>query len=78
MGYWKKHPKKELQDLLEEFARAGWTIEDPPKYYMVKCPPPCSHHHRWIHLTPSGTNYAKDALKWLHRQTCGQAGGGTP
>ncbi|AZI58881.1 hypothetical protein EH165_12765 [Nakamurella antarctica] len=68
MSYWRKHQKKELELLLQKFDDAGWTIEDPLKYYSVKCP--CGDHRRWIHLTPSGNNYAKDALGWLERQPC--------
>ena len=67
-GYWKRHPRKEMEALLGEFHAAGWTITDPPKYYTVKCP--CGSHMRWIHLTPSNPNYAQDALHWLRRQTC--------
>lgn len=66
--YWRRHPKKHLEALLGEFHEAGWTIEDPPTYYRVFCP--CGNHKRWIHLTPSGTNYAKNALRWLYRQEC--------
>lgn len=68
MGYWKKHPIKELNALLGEFHEAGWSIIDPPKYYKVKCP--CGAHMRSIHLTPSNPNYARDCIKWLYRQDC--------
>lgn len=70
MGYWKKHPKKELEAVLCEFDAKEWRIEDPPTYYQVKCP--CGEHQRWIHLTPSGRNYGKNALAWLERQPCRQ------
>ena len=30
--YWKKHQKKEIEELLWVFHEAGWRIEDPPKY----------------------------------------------
>lgn len=66
--YWKRHPKKELEAVLQQFADAGWRIDDPPKYYTVRCP--CGDHMRWIHLTPSDRNYGKNALKWLSRQPC--------
>lgn len=68
MGYWKKHPRKDLQAVLGEFHEAGWTIRDPPKYYRVRCP--CGMHQRWIALTPSGNDYARNALRWLYRQPC--------
>lgn len=68
---WKRHPRKELEAVLGEFNDAGWAIDDPPTYYRVKCP--CGLHMRWIHLTPSDPNYAKNALKWLRRQECSKA-----
>lgn len=70
MGYWQRHPKQTLQAVLGEFHEAGWTIQDPPKYYRVQCP--CGLHQRSIHLTPSDPNYARNALRWLRRQTCYQ------
>lgn len=68
MGYWKRHPRKELEAVLQAFHEAGWRITDPPTYYTVRCP--CGTHYRWIHLTPSGANYGRDALQWLKRQPC--------
>ena len=66
--YWKKHPRKDMEALLGEFHEADWRIYDPPTYYQVLCP--CGLHKRWIHLTPSDPNYAKNALRWLYRQPC--------
>jgi len=66
--YWKRHSDKDLEALLGEFHEADWAIEDPPTYYTVKCP--CGQHKRWIHLTPSDPNYARNALRWLRRQPC--------
>lgn len=68
VGYWKKHPKKDLEAVLDEFDAAGWRVDDPPTYYRVRCP--CGDHMRWIHLTPSSRNYAGNALRWLYRQPC--------
>jgi len=66
--YWSKHPKKDLEAVLAEFDAAGWKVDDPPTYYRVRCP--CGKHMRWIHLTPSGARYGKNALHWLYRQPC--------
>lgn len=66
--YWQQPSRKDLRPLLGEFHEAGWKIEDPPKYYRVKCP--CGLHQRSIHLTPSDPNYVRNALRWLRRQTC--------
>jgi len=68
MSYWRRHPKKDLQEVLVAFDRAGWVIEDPPTYYTVKCP--CGDHMRQIHLTPSNPDYGQRALRWLRRQPC--------
>jgi hypothetical protein len=69
VGSWKKHPRKDLQEVLEKFSAAGWQVINPPKYYKVYCP--CvQQHKRTIHLTPSDPNYGRNALAWMRRQTC--------
>jgi hypothetical protein len=68
VGYWARAARKDIETLLGEFHLAGWVIKDPPKYYRVTCP--CGLHMRWIHLTPSGSTYVRDAIKWLYRQPC--------
>lgn len=68
MGRYWQRARKDVEDVLVEFDKAGWRIEDPPTYYTVKCP--CGTHKRWIHLTPSDPNYLRNAVKWLHRQQC--------
>lgn len=55
LGYWRKHPRKDLEEVLEEFDRHGWTILNPPKYYTLRCP--CGQHQRQLHLTPSNPYY---------------------
>lgn len=66
--YWDKHPKKELDAVLGEYADARWRIERAKGYYRVYCP--CGKHMRSIHLSPSDPNYVKNALGWLYRQPC--------
>ena len=73
MGYWRKHQRKELEEVLAAFDAAGWTIEDPPMYYRVKCP--CGEHQRSIHLTPSNPNHGRQAPSWMRRQACMIEGG---
>ncbi|GAA4855589.1 hypothetical protein [Saccharopolyspora cebuensis] len=75
MGYWKKHPRKDMEKVLEIFHQNGWRVEDPPKYYRVKCP--CGDHQRSIHLTPSNPKYGEQALGWLYRQVCTPNEGGS-
>jgi hypothetical protein len=69
LGYWRRHPKKELEAVLREFDKLGWRVEDPPKYYTVKCPCP-KKHLRHVHLTPSNPNYANEVIAWLKRCDC--------
>lgn len=69
MGYWQRHPRKELEQVLEQFDALGWRIDDPPTYYRLRCP--CGRHMRWLHLTPSNPNYGNEALQWAKR-TCPQ------
>jgi hypothetical protein len=38
VGYWRKHPRKELEEVLQIFDEHGWTILDPPTYYGLRCP----------------------------------------
>ncbi len=58
----------DIKALLTEYRDAGWTVTRNQKYYRVRCP--CGQHQRGIHLTPSDSNYIKNALSWLRRQTC--------
>ncbi|WP_073381142.1 hypothetical protein [Nocardiopsis flavescens] len=68
LGYWKKHQKPDGQKALEELDAMGWKIENPPKYYTVKCP--CGSHARSVHLTPSNPGYFQESVRWAKRQTC--------
>jgi hypothetical protein len=74
MGYWRRHPNKDLEAVLEHFHQAGWRVIDQSRYYKVRCP--CGLHQRSIHLTPSDPNYGKNALAWLQRQPCYREEGG--
>jgi hypothetical protein len=56
MGYWRWHPRKDLEDVLAVFDQSGWRIEDTGTYYRVECP--CGNHQRSIHLTPSNPHTA--------------------
>jgi hypothetical protein len=73
LGYWKKHPKKELEAALRTLHEHGYKILDPPRYYTVRCP--CGAHQRQVHLTPSGGYYANHVLQWARSQPCWQEGG---
>lgn len=68
MGYWKRHQNKDLENVLREFDRHGFRIEDPPKYYTLRCP--CGQHQRQFHRTPSSRHYGNHALKWAARLPC--------
>ena len=68
MGYWRKHPRKDLEEVLERFDAAGWRIDDSGAYYKVLCA--CGSHQRRIHMTPSSPYYGNHALQWLKKQPC--------
>jgi hypothetical protein len=60
--------RRDIEALLTEYRDAGWRVTRKQKYYRVQCPR--GQHQRWIHLTPSDPNYIRNALSWLHHQTC--------
>lgn len=75
MGYWRRHPDKDLEEVLGAFHEAGWRIENPGRrYYRVKCA--CGNHQRSIHISPSNPNHGREALRWMRRQSCMTGPGG--
>jgi len=62
-----KHPRKELERLLQDVEDKGWVVKK-TTYYEIKCP--CGKHMRWVHLTPRGRDYEKDVRRWLKNKTC--------
>lgn len=67
-----RHQKKELELLLKRAEQLGWKVDRPKKYFRLRCG--CGKHMKWIHLTPSNPNYAKDVLSWLEA-TCNTSEG---
>ena len=64
-----RHPVKELETVLKEAEEQGWRVDGGGNtYFRLRCP--CGKHMRWVHLTPSGTNYVRDLLGWLRRTGC--------
>ena len=65
-----RHPDKGIESLLREAEARGWTVIKRPRgYFKAYCV--CDEkHQKWIHLTPSGTNYLKNQRKWFERQSC--------
>lgn len=63
-----KHPKKELERVLQVFERRGWRVLDPPKYYTLLCP--CGQHQRQFHISPSSAYYGNHALQWASKLPC--------
>lgn len=74
MGYWHKHQRKDLEQVLRWFDSAGWRIESKAGYYRLYCP--CGAHQRSFHLTPSNPNYGKQAIQWAKRTCSGAEGEG--
>lgn len=64
-----RHPKKELEDLLQKVEAQNWRVTKGNRYFGCWCPCP-KKHKTWVHLTPSNPNYARDKLAWFKRQPC--------
>lgn len=63
-----KHPAKELEQVLGEAERQGWTVTKGKKYYMMRCG--CGSHQKTVRLTPSDPSYRRNLLGWLKRSGC--------
>lgn len=68
MGYWPRHPRKDLEALLAECDSRGWRIEKRRKYYQVYCP--CGDHKTTVHITPSDVRYLKNKQMLIRRAPC--------
>jgi hypothetical protein len=65
----RRHPDKNIEPVLVEAETHGWVVAPGPKYWKLLCS--CQgKHQRWVHLTPSDPNYAKNLASWLKRQPC--------
>jgi hypothetical protein len=66
----KRHQDKDIEKLLVEAEANDWLVIISPKgYWKLRCT--CERkHYRTVHLTPSGSNYAKNLASWLKRQPC--------
>jgi transposase len=68
-GARRRHPKKDLEKVLQEAEQHGWRVVETKKYFKLLCS--CADKHkRWVHLSPSDGDYAKNLLAWLGRQSC--------
>lgn len=74
MGYWQKHTDKDIERVLQQLHEHGYRIEDPPKYYTVKCP--CGLHQRQVHCTPGRRYHGNHVLQWAKNLTCWNVEGG--
>ena len=63
-----KHQDKDIEALLRDLERQGWTAAKGKGYFKTRCP--CGQHAQTIHLTPSGRNYRRGIKGVLRRQTC--------
>ncbi len=72
LGYWDKHPKKDGEDLLEEFHHHGWRITRKKKYYVCYCPPTCGLHMKTVHLSPDSPYHWNHVRQWVGHLPCWQ------
>lgn len=63
-----RHQNKDIEKVLAEAENHNWTVIATGKYWKALCG--CGQHKKWISLTPSGVNYAKNLAKWFQRQSC--------
>lgn len=63
-----RHPKKELEQLLQYIESHGWRVKRDKRYYKALCP--CGVHGKTVKLTPSDPNYKLNTQKWFERQPC--------
>lgn len=64
-----RHPKKELEAVLQEAERQGWIPKRGKKYFKMYCPCP-GKHIKTVKLSPSDPNYTQHLLGQLSRATC--------
>ncbi|MHB1509355.1 MAG: hypothetical protein ACYCVV_06730 [Acidimicrobiales bacterium] len=65
----RRHPKKELEEILAEAEARSWRVESRTAYFKLKCS--CDEkHYKTIHLWPSDPNYGKNLRAWFKRQGC--------
>lgn len=64
-----RHPRKELEVVLEEAEDRGWRVEKGKRYYKMWCPCP-GKHKKTVKVTPSDPNYKRNLMGELRRATC--------
>lgn len=64
-----RHPRKELEAVLEEAEGQGWRVEKGRKYFKMWCSCP-QKHKKTVKLTPSDSNYKRNLMGELRRATC--------
>jgi hypothetical protein len=65
----RRHLDKDIEGVLLEAEAHGWVVVPSANYWKLRCKCPAKHQ-RWVHLTPSNTNYGKNLASWLKRQSC--------
>ncbi|MGY6501657.1 MAG: hypothetical protein ACXIVQ_12315 [Acidimicrobiales bacterium] len=59
MGDRQRHPKKDLEALLQFAEGLGWRVVRKGKYFSCYCPCPAKHRES-IAMTPSDPNYGRN------------------
>lgn len=69
-----RHPRTDLEQVLQMAEARNWRVERGSKYYRLLCP--CEGMHmKSVHLTPSDPKYRRNLLSWLSRCACWKGGG---
>lgn len=63
-----RHQDKDIENVLRSAEQQGWRVKKGRTYFRLRCP--CGRHQKWVHVTPSGSNYLKNLLALLNRSTC--------
>lgn len=60
-----RHPRKDLEKLIQTAEDQGWTFTKGNRYYKGRCP--CGKCMETVSLTPSNPNFAKNKLNKMSK-----------
>ena len=63
--------RKERRELIRAMAKLGWTVAGLSGKGYIKMHCGCGSHSHWLHKTPSGVNYWRNAEAEMRRKCDG-------